>query len=84
MRRLSHLILCVILVLVAPRALVAQGKQGVLAGEVVARETGTPLDHAMITVMSAAWAEKRGCLSRNGLYCGPFLNGCVLLWQNRI
>jgi hypothetical protein len=75
MRRFPNLFVFVILALLLPRALAAQGKQGVLVGDVVAKETGTPLDHAMITVMSAGrqtFSSETGIFAFSNLAAGSF------------
>jgi hypothetical protein len=75
MRRLSNLLVFVVLALVLPRALFSQGKQGVLVGDVVAKETGTPLDHSMITVMSAGrqtFSSESGIFAFSNLASGSY------------
>lgn len=75
MRRAASLLCLAVLALCFTPPLAAQGKQGVLVGDVIARETGTPLDHAMVTVMSAGrqtFSSEAGIFAFSNLAAGSY------------
>jgi hypothetical protein len=75
MRRAAPFLRLLIVVSVFARPLAAQAKLGTLIGDVVAKETDTPLDHAMITVMSAGrqtFSSEKGIFAFTNMSPGSY------------